>query len=294
MSFLQTMTHADTGPAIYRLAETMACSQLIPPHLRGKVEDVFVALAMADQLGENPVVVMQNIYVVSGRAGWNASYMIARANRSGVFRGRISWRVTGKGDTLSVTAHATLADTGETVEMTADMVMARAEGWTKNAKYQSMPEVMLRYRSATLLIRMYAADVMLGMHTDEELSTLPADTGYSVEQAARAPSTGRRALGLGPAAGTEAMPERAPDRERVVIDAQADEPAAQAAAPTLTPGQVKAIAAVREVGMTEAEVLALTGGRDAPDWSRADLTALSGEVARRRAASTPTPDAEGL
>jgi len=279
MSFLQTVTHATTGPAVYRAAEVMASSQLIPPHLRGKVEDVFVALAMAEELGENPVVVLQNIYIVSGRAGWNASYMIARANRSGVFRGRLSWRVTGKGDTLSVTAHATLADSGEVVEMTADMAMARAEGWTKNPKYASMPEVMLRYRSATLLIRMYAADVMLGMHTEDELATLPADPGAVVTQAA--PSTGRRALGLGAPAGTSPVPEAMP--ERVVVDAE----------PALTPKQTQATAAVRAVGMTEADVSALTGGRAAHEWTTADLRALSDEVAKRKAAATATTDDDG-
>ena len=281
MSFLQMMTHPTSGPAIYQLAEAMAGSQLIPPHLRGKVADVFVALAMADQLGENPVVVMQNIYVVSGRAGWSASYMIARANRSGVFRGRISWRVTGKGDALSVTAFATLADSGEKVEMTVDMAMARAEGWNKNPKYASMPEVMLRYRSATLLIRMYAGDVMLGMQTDEELETIP--THAEVIQPAR--PAGRAALGLGAPAQTVEMPGHGDEGERVVVEVSE---------PTPTPLQAKAAAAVEAARLTPEDIAHVTGGKPAHEWDTATLKALSAIVQARKATVTTTPTEDDL
>ena len=51
------------------------------------------------------------------------------------------------------------------------MKEAIAEGWTTKAgnKYQSLPELMLRYRAATLLIRTHAPEVINGMHMTEEL-----------------------------------------------------------------------------------------------------------------------------
>lgn len=150
-----------------RVAKMYSSSMLIPEHMRGKVADVMIAFAMARELGENPLVVMQSIYIVSGKAGWSATYMIARANRSGVFKGRIRWREQGEGENLVVTAYAALADTGEEVAVKTSMRMALAENWTKNAKYKSMPEQMLRYRSATMLIRLYAPEVMLGRTSDE-------------------------------------------------------------------------------------------------------------------------------
>ncbi len=52
--------------------------------------------------------------------------------------------------------------------------MAEAAGWTKNPKYRSMPEHMLRYRSATLLIRLYAPEVMHGYSTAAELRDISA------------------------------------------------------------------------------------------------------------------------
>ena len=165
----------DAWAQVQRVAKCFSESALVPPHLQGKVADCIVALAMANEMGENPLVVMQNIFVVKGRAGWSTQYMIARANRSGLLRGRIGWDVTGAGPTLCAVAHATLADTGERIESPrVDMAMAKAEGWSTNGKYATMPEVMLRYRSAAFLIRMYLPDVMLGYHTIEELETLPA------------------------------------------------------------------------------------------------------------------------
>ena len=49
------------------------------------------------------------------------------------------------------------------------MKMARQEGWTKNSKYQSMPELMLRNRAATFFGRQYIPDLLLGVQTSEEV-----------------------------------------------------------------------------------------------------------------------------
>lgn len=170
-----------------REARLFSASPLIPQHLRQggpeqALANCYIALKMAKTMGEDPLVVLQNIHVVSGKAGFASQYMIARANASGVFKGRINWKVD-KSDpkNLSVTAYATLAETEEVVEFTVDMAMAKAENWTKNAKYNTMPEVMLRYRSAAFLIRFYAPDVMLGYHTSDEIEDVAAVSGPVIE-----------------------------------------------------------------------------------------------------------------
>lgn len=170
------------SPAMFehmqRVAKVFVASALIPEHLRKNANgaDVLLALAIAKRMGEDPVMVMQNIYVVHGRAGWSAQYMIARANRSGVFKGPISWRETGtvgKPD-YGVTAFAKVAETGEEVAFTVTMATATAEGWTTNKKYQTLGPLMLRYRSATLLIRLYCPEVMMGFQTVDELEDTAA------------------------------------------------------------------------------------------------------------------------
>lgn len=183
-----------------RQARMFAMSPLVPQHLRNgtpeqAMANCYIAMTIADRMGEDRMTVMQNIHIVHGTAGFKAQYMIARANSSGVFRDGIDWEISGEGQGLSVTAFATLAKTGKRVEITCSMAMAKAEGWTKNSKYQTMPEVMLRYRSATFLVRMYAPQVMLGYQTVEEVQDTaiailpepterPALTAALIEEAA--------------------------------------------------------------------------------------------------------------
>ena len=60
--------------------------------------------------------------------------------------------------------------TGEVVKVSVSMETAKKEGWTRNTKYQTMPEQMLRYRSATWLIRLHCPEVLLGMQASDEIS----------------------------------------------------------------------------------------------------------------------------
>ena len=62
------------------------------------------------------------------------------------------------------------------------MRMARQEGWTKNSKYQSMPELMLRNRAATFFGRQYIPDLLLGVQTSEEVVDIePINITQTVE-----------------------------------------------------------------------------------------------------------------
>ena len=157
-----------------RVGKMLALSPLFPEHLRKGSQETAIAngvlvLNMASRLNEDPLTVAQNIYFVGGKPGWSASYMIAKANQCGVFRDPIDWTVKGKGDTLEVEAFAFLSSTGKRVSVTITMAMAKAEGWTKNSKYQSIPEQMFRYRGATFLIRLYCPEVRVGVPSTVEL-----------------------------------------------------------------------------------------------------------------------------
>jgi hypothetical protein len=248
-----------------RVAKVFAASELVPAHLRKNgVTDVLLAYAIAKRMGEDPVIVMQNIFFVSGRAGWKTEYMIGRANKSGVFKGRINWRSQGQGDTLAVTAFAKLADTGEEITATATMGMAKAEGWTRNPKYGTMPEHMLRWRSATMLIRLFAPEVMLGVSTREELEDIQtlapgADGAYVVTPSPKdldarladeaAEDSGR--------AGDISPPDPTPEATREGTDSAAtDEPLDPKACRTLI-GTMDADAITLWVVRNEAKIQAL-------------------------------------
>lgn len=158
---------------LQRVGNMFAKSELVPQHLRGKPADCIIAVQLAHEMGLAPLSVLQNIYMVSGKAGWSAQFLIARANASGVFDDSgIDWDVEGRGADLSVTAYATKRAGGRRVEYTVSMAMAKAEGWTKNSKYQTMPELMLRYRAATTLIGLYCPEVKFGLGVREELEDI--------------------------------------------------------------------------------------------------------------------------
>jgi hypothetical protein len=159
---------------LYRVGKMLAASALFPEHLRkGSPEQAAangaLVMNMAVRMREDPLTVAQAVYFVGGKPGWSTQYVIAKANQHGTFSDQIDWRIEGQGESLSVTAFATLAKSGRKVSMTCDMEMAKAEGWAKNPKYKTMPEVMLRYRSAAFLIRMYCPEVMVGIPASIEV-----------------------------------------------------------------------------------------------------------------------------
>ena len=165
-----------SSPAMFehmqRVAKSYAASDLVPQHIRSNLANVITTLGMARALNENPIIVMQNIYFVSGKAGWLATYLIAKINQSGILKGRLKWREEGAGATLKVTAYGIERETGEELAASADMKMAEAEGWTKNPKYKTMPAHMLRYRSATFFMRLYCPEQMLGLPAVDELEDM--------------------------------------------------------------------------------------------------------------------------
>lgn len=166
---------------IWKLAQRFSTSAMVPKHFAGKPEDVFIALEMAARLGAAPFQVLQNLYVVHGRPGWSAQFLIAMANASGKFDTPIMFEKSGEGKSLKITAYAIHGVSKERVDFTVSMKMADEEGWTKNPKYKSMPVLMLQYRAATFLVRTYCPEVTLGLHTSEELETIPAPSAAQEE-----------------------------------------------------------------------------------------------------------------
>ena len=154
----------------WRVATAFSKSQLVPSHFQNKPEDCMVALMMANQLNVDPYSALQNLQMIKGKVAFSSAFAIALANDRGSFAAPITWDIEGKGDSLVVTAKAKLKQTGEIVKVSVSMETAKKEGWTRNTKYQTMPEQMLRYRSATWLIRLHCPEVLLGMQASDEIS----------------------------------------------------------------------------------------------------------------------------
>ena len=156
---------------LQRAAKLFASSTMVPSHFQGNMANCFIAMQMAARLGVDPFMFMQKCYVVHGKPGLEAQLLIAMANARGPFRGRILYRMEGQGDSWSCTAYATLEDTGDVVEATVSIAMAKKMGWTtkKDSMWLKMPEQMLKYRSATYLIRTICPEVIMGLYEAEEV-----------------------------------------------------------------------------------------------------------------------------
>lgn len=156
------------------LANKFSQSKLVPEMFQGKPQECFIALQMALRMNEDPFQIIQNITLPKGKPALAAPFAIERCNRLGPFSEPIDWDIEGEGDSLKVTAHAPLKRNGKVVKATVTMTMAKAEGWARNSKYQTMPEQMLCYRSAVFLIRRHAPAILFGIPTSDEVEDIYA------------------------------------------------------------------------------------------------------------------------
>jgi hypothetical protein len=56
--------------------------------------------------------------------------------------------------------------------------MVKEENWLSKpgSKWKTMPELMFHYRAAAFFGRLYASDILMGMHTVEEIQDIPHAT----------------------------------------------------------------------------------------------------------------------
>ena len=154
----------------WRAANAYSQSRMVPAHFFNNPQDCYVVVELASQLGVPALTALQNIFMISGRPGFKAQFAVALANKSKVFAGPIRHKVErgdGKPESLVVTAYAPTHD-GDTVEVAVSMAQAMKEGWTKNSKYKSIPEQMLRWRSSAWLINLYCPEVLLGLQVHDD------------------------------------------------------------------------------------------------------------------------------
>jgi hypothetical protein len=170
------MTAAEKFELVQREAKALTKSGLVPKEYRGdspeSMANCMVALDIARRINMPPLMVMQNLYVIQGRPSWASSFIIAALNSSGKFS-PIRYRMTQ--NPLSCTAVATDLSTGNELEgPTITMEMAREEGWlTKTgSKWKTMPELMIRYRAAAFFGRLYAPEILCGLHLAEEVEDI--------------------------------------------------------------------------------------------------------------------------
>lgn len=154
-------------------AATLAQSNIIPKEYQKHEANCLVALNMATRLGADPLMVMQNLYIVYNRPSWSSQFLISTFNTCGRFTS-IRYQFIGneQDDTYGCYAYATEKATGEVLSgATVTIGLAKAEKWydKSGSKWQTMPQQMLMYRAASWFIRAYAPEISMGLHTEDEL-----------------------------------------------------------------------------------------------------------------------------
>ena len=154
-----------------RQAKSLCESNLVPQSYQGQkgLPNCLVALEMSKRMNLSPLTVMQNLNIIHGTPSWSAQFISSQILGCGRFT-NFDYIVRGQGETLEVQCIAKRVEDQKIVKGTpVSMRMAKLEGWTRNSKYQSMPELMLRNRAATFFGRQYIPDLLLGVQTSEEV-----------------------------------------------------------------------------------------------------------------------------
>lgn len=184
-----------------RMANLLASSTLVPKEYQKNSSNCLIALEVSGRIKASPLMVMQNLYIVYGKPSWSSQFVISAINACGRFK-PLQYEVTGNIDAdnrtciawttehqypipawlsdyaaennLSLYAAAKAKKFPILESPAVSIELSKKEGWyQKNgSKWQTMPELMLRYRSASFFGRLYAPDVLMGMYTAEEVEDM--------------------------------------------------------------------------------------------------------------------------
>lgn len=158
-----------------RMAQMYVQSTIVPDTYRGNIGNCVIAIDMAQRMHANPLMVMQNLYIVHGNPAWSSKFLISCINMSGRFT-PLRYQFTGKRGTAQYGCRAYAYEKSDKEHKEAlcsvwiTMEMANKEGWTnKNgSKWLTMPDQMLIYRAAAFWSRAYAPEIAMGFLTKEE------------------------------------------------------------------------------------------------------------------------------
>lgn len=161
-----------------RMAKVFATSNLVPVQYQNNIGNVMIAINMSSRMKADPLMVMQNLVIVHNTPSFEAKFMIACFNATGKYTPIRYKQIGEKGkDSFGYIAYAIDKKTGDVLEgPSVSIKTAKDEGWyDKNNKWKTIPDLMLRYRSASWFIRTTDPGVAMGFQSREEMQDMYGD-----------------------------------------------------------------------------------------------------------------------
>lgn len=190
---------------LQRQGKMLSQCSMLPANFKNNIPDCAIALEMSARMGYavSPLLILQSIVTVHGKPTFEAKFVIGLLKSRCGYR-RFDYEMSGKvGDAGEVRRTPRIGRDGKPVldkngnpifdnEIIRDgrtclayaidrdgnriegvpisMAMAKVEGWyDKNgSKWQTMPELMLRYRAATFFKNIHCPEITMGFRTSDE------------------------------------------------------------------------------------------------------------------------------
>lgn len=164
-----------------RIAQMLSKTDFVPAAFRNNVGNCMIAMDLADRMRAHPLMIMQTMYIVHGRPGFEGKLLSALVNNSGRYKDPLEYEWKGEEGkpAWGCRAYATRKSTGKVVKGPwVDWKMVVAEGWNKpkgygdkqqQSKWVTMPELMFMYRAAAYFVNANDSDLKMGMQTVEEI-----------------------------------------------------------------------------------------------------------------------------
>lgn len=170
---LNMFANQDSFNTGYRMAQVLSASTIVPKAFQNNIGNTMIAIDIAQRLHTNPLMIMQNVYIVYGMPSFSAKFLIACINASGLFATPLRYEFVGeKGkDDWGCAAYA-IDKEGELLKgSTITIGIAKKEGWylKDGSKWQVEPEQMLRYRAATRFQTAYCPEITCGLAVKEDI-----------------------------------------------------------------------------------------------------------------------------
>lgn len=171
-----------------RMAKVFATSTLVPQSYQNNIGNCMIALNLAQRMKSDPLMVMQNLVIVQNKPTFEAKFAIACFNATKKYS-PIRYKEIGEKGKDSYGMYAYAFDLKDGTVLRGPEVtikLAKGEGWyQRNKKWETMPELMLRYRAASWFIRTTDPGVMMGFQTSDEVEDVvgvevPIDTPTGV------------------------------------------------------------------------------------------------------------------